>query len=86
MLLAGTEMLENTDWHGESIHAWAINLPDGQELDLKVRIERFVRVMELAKSLGMALDSQLDRVKREHTLKLERMDGTEELIKRVKNI
>lgn len=87
MLLAGTEMLENTDWHGENVHAWAVHLPDGQELDLKVRIERWVRVMELAKSLGMALDGQLDRVKREHIIKLERMDDdVDYLIEKVKNM
>lgn len=86
MLLAGTEMLANTDWHGENIDLWAVDLPDGQELDMKVRIRRWVEVMKTAKSVGMSLDSQLERVKREHIMKLETMEDCEELIEAVKSI
>jgi len=86
MLLAGTELLENTDWHGENVDSWAINLPDGQELDLRLRIKRWAKVMQLSKDLGMQVDSQLEQVKRGHIIQLKILGDSDDVIKIVENV
>lgn len=86
MLMAGTQMLAETDWHGEHIEAWKTNLPDGNELDLKERIRRWARIMNTAKELGMKRDSRLEQVKREHIRKLKTIEKTTDLIEIIEKV
>jgi anaerobic magnesium-protoporphyrin IX monomethyl ester cyclase len=85
MLMKGTQMLANTDWHGEHIEAWKVNLEDG-ELDLKERIRRWARILTVAKELNMKRDNRLEQIKRENIRKLSLIDNTDELIEIVKSI
>lgn len=86
MLMDGTQMLHDTDWHGEHIEAWKTNLENGFELDLRERISRWVRIMNVAKSLNMKRDARLEQIKREHIRKLTDIEKTEDLIKEIKNV
>ena len=82
----GTEMLENTDWHGEHIEAWKVHLEDGVELDLKERLRRWAMVMKEAKRLGLKRDARLEQIKRENIRKLTDIEKSEEIIELIKNI
>lgn len=85
-LMDGTEMLENTDWHGEHIEAWKVHLEDGVELDLKERLRRWAMVMKEAKKLGLKRDARLEQIKRENIRKLTDIEKSEEIIELIKSI
>jgi len=86
LLIPGTEMFETTDWHGESITKWAITTENGEEINLKTRIERWAQVYKAAREVGMERDAQFEWVRRDNIKKLTLMGGCEELIETIRNL
>ena len=86
LLIPGTPLFANTDWHGEHVSTWEITLENGEEIDLKTRIERWARMIKAAKEVGMAMDPYFETVRRDHIGKLKEIGGCEDLIEVVKNI
>lgn len=86
LLIPGTQMFENTDWHGEDIVQWAITPEDGKEINLKTRIERWSRVIKASQEIGMETDTQFEWVRRDNIKKLIGLGGCEELIETIRNL
>ncbi len=86
LLIPGTQMFEETDWHGDDIMEWAVTDEDGEEIDLKTRIERWSRLITAAKSVGMGTCSSFEDVRNDNINKLVRIGGCDKLIETIRNL